>query len=116
MTDNTWLSELKVGDPVFIENNSMGESLTRTKVAKLTKHTIVVELYDQKFSRSGGYTLVQWGHTKLVQDTPESNERAAAINLYKAAYRMVKAIHIPNKRNDIVRLIEAIRPFTTEQP
>ena len=116
MRDKTWLETLKVGDPVYVEATGMISGLERTTVAKLTKATITVALYDQKFQRSNGYTLIKWGHSRIIQDTPEMNEKAAVIGLYKAAYRMVQAIHIPHNRKDLESLIEAIRPFTPESP
>ena len=113
MNDKTWLETLKVGDSVFVET---GGGLERTTVSKLTKTTVTVNLYLQKFQRSNGCTLVKWGHSWIIQDTPETIERAAIIGLYKAARRMVWAIDVPNNRKDIESLIEAIRPFTPESP
>jgi len=115
--NDKWLENLKVGDTVFVDTSQYGAfSGYRAKVKRFTKsgNFIIVESDDKeiRFRKSDGLSLGnKWHWDKLKQWNDEIREKILMHNLKKKALHLRQSLPIPNKKEELIAFIKALKPF-----
>lgn len=115
MNDKQWLSELKVGDTVFM-SQSYGACAVPVKVVRLTNTQVVIsvnERYEIRFRKSDGWTISGDTYMRqfLRQETPELHAAYKLQGLINKAAQMRNTVNIPNTIEQVEAFIAAIQPF-----
>ena len=117
-----WLENLKAGDEVVV--NSHISDLSIAKVFRVTKSQIFIaktnlagEHHEDAYWKKDGYEVGRdaWSWSSLAMPTGDIRNKIQLSNLREKAQELIKELVIPSTKEDVLRLIEAIKPFV-ERP
>jgi len=109
-----WLNNLKVGDDVVCRGAYSEVSIAQiTRITKAQVFVRVNERYEQAFWKKDGYQVGGniWRKSTLGQPTQEIRDSIELMALRRKAFLMAKALIVPNTKDEVVKLIEALKPY-----
>jgi hypothetical protein len=117
-----WLENLKAGDEVVVNSHRSGLSIA--KVSRVTKAQIFIAYknlagnsIEYSYWKKDGYEVGRdaWYWSSLAMPTDDIRNKIQLSNLREKAQELIKEVVIPSTKEDVLRLIEAIKPFV-ERP
>lgn len=108
------LENLKVGDKVFYNNQSI---MGIRRIVRLTKTQIILK-NGQRFRKRDGRLIEGndvWSITRISLLTPEKIERVTLLELRTEAITLRDNLTIPLDKETLEKLIKALEPFVKDK-